>query len=211
MKINSPAGYWLLSVVFICISVSGCNKSSTTLIQEINNENPSVRAQAIKELGKRKERDAVKLLIRVLESDPSSNVRESAAEALGQIGDPIGVESLTNSMHDADISVRRASIVALGEIGDPRATMKLIPSLEDELFHIRIDTIRALGKLENPIPVPYLITAMNDRDEFIRFCAAEALGKIMDPRSVDPLIEKLNGPDQDLRWEAHSILCQLTG
>ena len=64
--------------------------------------------------------------------DSNSSVRQAAAEALGQIGDPRAVEPLVLSLSDENGEVRRAVAEALGQIGDPRAIEPLLFMLGDK-------------------------------------------------------------------------------
>jgi hypothetical protein len=59
-------------------------------------------------------------------------VRQAAAEALGQIGDPQATPALIQALQDEEWWVRRAAARALGQIGDPQATPALIQALRDE-------------------------------------------------------------------------------
>jgi HEAT repeat protein len=54
-------------------------------------------------------------------NDQNGNVRQAAAEALGQIGDPRAVEPLIGVLNDANEKVRRATAEALSRICDPHA------------------------------------------------------------------------------------------
>lgn len=58
-------------------------------------------------------------------------IRETAAQALGVIGDPIALEPLVKALGDAMV----ASAVALGKLKDPRAVEPLIAVLMEERMH----------------------------------------------------------------------------
>jgi HEAT repeat protein len=112
---------------------------------------------------KMEEKEDVKGLIKALGYEKESDVRESAAEALGAIGDSRAVEPLIKALNDADSDVRESAAVGLGKIGDSRAVEPLIRAFGDGSREVR----RVGG------------------------VAAYALGKIGDSRAVEPLIRAL--------------------
>ena len=76
----------------------------------------SVRAQAIRELGTRQAREAVKPLTVAL-NDPSAVVRFRAATALGRIGDGSAVAAMLPALEEKDLFVRYSVFKALNRIG----------------------------------------------------------------------------------------------
>jgi HEAT repeat protein len=73
---------------------------------------------------------AVKGLVEALH-DPTVDVRSSAAEALGAIGDASAVSGLIQAMQDIDTAVRCSAAEALGWIRDAEAVPALIERLAD--------------------------------------------------------------------------------
>jgi HEAT repeat protein len=59
-------------------------------------------------------------------------LRRQAAEGLGRLRDPRGVEPLLQALSDPDAILQMKAIDALGEIGDERAVSALIPFLGEE-------------------------------------------------------------------------------
>ena len=142
--------------------------------------------------------DGVEELIEEL-SDECPYVREAAAYALGNIGDPRAVEPLIEALRDEYWGVRKAAAVALGIIGDQRAVEPLIQALRDEYWYVREAAAEALEKIEPEWykteaakkQVPEFINALMDKDSGVRKAAAYALGNIGDQRAVEPLIRTL--------------------
>jgi len=93
--------------------------------------------------------DRVERLIGYL-GNPVSNVRESVAEELGQIGSPHAVEALIALMKDGDPGVRRSAVWALGEIKDPRAVEPLIAARRDPDANVRHEADASLEKIRAP-------------------------------------------------------------
>jgi len=131
--------------------------------------------------------------------DKSSMVRETGAEALGQIGNPRTVEPLIAALRDKDTGVRGAAAKALGHIGDPRTVEPLIAALRDEDTGVRGAAAEALGQIGDPRTVEPLIAALRDEDSNVRRVAAWALGKIGDSQAVEPLIAALRNEDGNMR------------
>jgi HEAT repeat protein len=72
-------------------------------------------------------RDAVRALIRTLQTHPEAGVRGAAAEALGKIGDPLAISPLHEALENGDPYVQQkaaASIVAITG-RDPRRGARL--------------------------------------------------------------------------------------
>jgi len=81
-------------------------------------------------------------LMKALESENAESIRESAAAALGRIGDPRAVEALMAALIN-DLNVN--AIDALAEIGDTRAVEPLIDFLKSGRYLFRV--AKALIKL----------------------------------------------------------------
>jgi HEAT repeat protein len=79
--------------------------------------------------------------------DTDPDVRISAAEALGQIGNPESFEPLDLLLKDSDPNVRAASCRALGAVGDPKAISGLRQSLDDPNVNVRRAAARAMVRL----------------------------------------------------------------
>jgi HEAT repeat protein len=85
----------------------------------------------------------------------NAGIRIRAAEALGRIGDPRGVEPLIAALQDWDDTVRRTAAEALEKIGDPRAAKALRIAVEDKDYNVREAATNALKKLKvEPRPQP---------------------------------------------------------
>jgi len=93
--------------------------------------------------------------------DEDSDVREGAAEALGEIGDKRAVEPLILALKDEDWIVREGATGALGEIGDERAVEPLTEALKDENYQVREAAKKALADIQKQkIPAFELIFAI---------------------------------------------------
>lgn len=113
--------------------------------------------------------------------DPDWRVRRQAAEALGAVGDTLGLEPLMETLadRDGDWSVRAAAARSLGKLGDPRAVATLIAVLNDMNAHVRHMAVIALGRIGTMEAREALAVAVrSDSDGATRFSAARALREL---------------------------------
>lgn len=113
----------------------------------LDNESFHVRARAALELGWRKVRYAIPLLLEHLASDPSGGVRAMCAIALGNLGGDDALDGLQAALDDRNAQVRLTACSAFGRRRDHRATDKLQSMLQDPDFHVRTCVVRALISL----------------------------------------------------------------
>lgn len=182
-------------------------ETSIKLLREsLKSDDWGMRCDAADSLGLLKDRESVSLLVDLLIRDPYNDVKfnnlgqplvryfvkDAAAWALGEIGDPNSVPHLIEAMSlHPRTSVVWAVQDALVRIGRP-----VVPFLTDILVHpspygayIRRQIIEVLGKIGDPSAVPILIACLRDETIVVhksgywpqvRVCdeAADALEKI---------------------------------
>jgi len=161
--------YW--TVRFGAVEALGeiANKSSIhPLIQYLETDkDPDFRAMVAKQLGEMGEvaKEAGSGLIKALSDTESSEIRENAALALGQIGIQPAVEPLIFTLEkEKDGYARRQMCWSLGELGNPQATTVLIKTLKDKDNETRGNAAEALGKIRDNTSVLPLLAAAKDRD-----------------------------------------------
>jgi HEAT repeat protein len=122
-------------------------------------------------------------------ADPSEhfNTRAQAANALGKLRAPEGVEALLGALTDERLELRMMSAEALGRIGDARAVAPLIKATRDIEGGVRADAAEALGAFGGPEVLDALLTCLVDRKVLVRQCAALALQQIGDASVVEAL------------------------
>ncbi|MDY0386056.1 MAG: HEAT repeat domain-containing protein [Methanolobus sp.] len=167
----------ILFTLSLCI---GCIEESTveSQIQDLNDENVSVKSEAEEELVEIGE-PAIDPLIEVLSGkNEVTQTRVVAAKILGKIGDKRAVEPLIQTLDEQQYwETRNASAVALGDIGDRSAVEPLVSVLQNGYANeqtIEFGTSSA--------------TMITGGDVQLMCSAAEALGKIGDERAVEHLI-----------------------
>ena len=88
-----------------------------------------VRAEVVDSLGLLQYTPARDKIESMLRNDPEPLVRASAAETLGDFGDPLALKALDSAIDDADESVRAYAANSLGLLG----TSQLLPTIEKYL------------------------------------------------------------------------------
>ncbi|MDI6720349.1 MAG: HEAT repeat domain-containing protein [Methanomicrobiales archaeon] len=174
----------------------------------------------------RRERSHADLVRGLKSSNP--DIRNTAAERLGELGDPQAVNLLAEALDDpdpgvrwkaaealgklgapavdpllialrgGDVDVRWKAAVALGDIGDPRAIAPLADLLDDEDRYVRTRAADALGRIGGPSE-QVLIHLLARGGKLERCGAALGLGKIGDPAAVEALLAALGDADPDVR------------
>jgi len=122
---------------------------------------------------------AVEPLIHVLEDTQiDAAIRNSVADALGDLKDAQAVPVLLTALNDPDVRVRGKAIIALGKIGDQQAVAALIPLLADSARYLQtyIGTMaaRSLIRLDH---VAVIIDLLRDDNPVLRETAAWSLGR----------------------------------
>jgi HEAT repeat protein len=138
----------------------------------------------------------------VLAQDADEQVRTSAAESLGHLGDKQGVEPLIAALKDRNNYVRTAAAAALGLLGPANAALPLIETLKDSDRLVRSAAAEALGHTNDVRAVRPLIEALGDPDQFVRTNAAYALGKLGDRQAVEPLMDAVHLDDNRIKNRA---------
>ncbi len=169
-------------------------------------------------------------------TDENGEVRQVAAEALGEMGDARAVKPLIAVLQDEDAEVRWTAARALGRLGDNRAFGPLVTLLEDGDRDVRLATVAALGELRDDRAVSFLSNALLDgdhqvrraviralgaiwnfeelinlgnEDRYVGWAAARKLGELGDPRAVEALITVLRDEHREVRRSAAAALVEL--
>jgi HEAT repeat protein len=130
-------------------------------------------------------------------------VRLSAVEAMGQIGDPNSLPTLSRILKSRElVNIRIAAARAMGRIGDRSAVPDLLAAIQEPESYIRWNAAIALGEIGDPNAAPALILALTDADTSVRSFSAASLGQIKDTRAVQPLIAALKDPETGVRFSA---------
>ena len=140
--------------------------------------------------------------------DENPTVRQSAAEALGEIGEKQTAEVLCTALKDREWQVRSAAARALGKIKEVISIDPLISCLTDEDYRVRLAAADALGHLRDARSINPLIACFKDEEWQVSFNAEEALKKI-GALAIEPLVACLSEIDLSAREKAAELLDKL--
>ncbi len=182
-------------------------------LDTVHNQNWHDKQQAVQELrayvhGIQGSDETVSELSNALGSEEPL-VRWTAADALGQIGDPSAGQALINALNDPSWTVRVEAVRSLSETEETIAVPGLIQALEDSNAVVRETAAATLGQFEDTRAVPYLIALLSDHDNFVRQAAVNALGEIGDPSASADVIAMLKDQDYAVIWSSVETLGKL--
>ena len=158
-------------------------------------QDPDLEGLVAEALGMPDVTEAAPTLISLLNSK-ESEVRSTAARALGICGSPDAVPVLARTLEsDRREDVRVACAGSLGLFVDARALPSLQGALKDRSTSVRQAAAWSLGHIGDATAVPVLIKVLSDRDNQVRFIAGCALAEIGDPSAREALAAQLEDRD----------------
>lgn len=148
-------------------------------------------------------------LVRCLR-DPSWQVREKAADSVGQLRLTSAAGTLMErALHDSEARVRTAAARALARLPGGDYTGALVRALEHSDPGVRCRAAEALGECGARHAAPELIKALGDTHPMVRQRAARALWQVATGDMADALLEHLHSPDPKVRSAVTGTLGKL--
>jgi HEAT repeat protein len=131
---------------------------------------------------------------------PSADVRQWAAEMLGEINEASSVTALLERLEDAGEfpNVRRAAAQSLGRLGSVAAAPALMAAATHGDFWMRQAAIEALSRLGDEKVVEPLLTLMK-QDAWTRPAVIKALGNIGSTQAMPDLVTALDDQSATVR------------
>jgi HEAT repeat protein len=163
------------------------------------------------------EKEAAITTLVTLLKDESSRVRDTAADALGKLGNSSDVvlQGLLALLKHESSRVRDTAADALGKLGNSSDVVLqgLLALLKHESSRVRNIAADALGKLGNgsDIVVQGLLALLKDESSGVRYTAAEVLGNLGNSSDVvlQGLLALLIDEDLRVRYTAANALGNL--
>lgn len=149
------------------------------------------RVDAVRRVGEERIRIAVKDLILQLD-DPSAEVREEAAIALGRIGSSDAVEALLAKFDDPDADIAPQIARALRASHSRQAVDALIRRLRDSDRETVAESARALGEIgDDRARDPLLKVLQESRDAKLVSASGEALARLGEMAAVYEIFPRM--------------------
>ena len=168
------------------------NEALSLLLRAMGDVDWRVRKTAVEALLSLGGAKVISGLIQALSAHDNAGARNSAIEALVQIGGQ-AVDHLLDIIETPDPDVRKFIVDILGDIKDRHAVPALIGRLEDTDENIRVAAAEALGKIRDHRAVDALLACLTRYNQtWLDYAAAEALGEIGDERALGPLLAALS-------------------
>jgi HEAT repeat protein len=139
-------------------------------------EDPFVRLDAARSLGRLRDKRAVPALIEALQ-DEDPVVAAAAADVAVTVGGPEAAEAMLRSLQDPKERVRLVAATVLASRGDKRALPALLGLLGSKEWRVRNIAVRALGMLgpSAKSAAPAVEKALKDDNPIVRDTAKTAL------------------------------------
>ncbi|MHA1513548.1 MAG: HEAT repeat domain-containing protein [Candidatus Hodarchaeales archaeon] len=185
LALDPKVDFW--TVRFGALEALGeiANKASIKpLIKYLNSDSdPDFRAMVAKQIGEMGDvaKEAGPELIKALKDKESSETRENAAHALGQVVITEAVEPLTTVLKtESNEYVKREICWSLGELKGISALPVLIDKIKDKDKECRANAAEALGKIEDGGGIIPILRATKDREVAVQAKAIKALKHFSD-------------------------------
>ena len=167
----------------------------------LKSDDPEVRVEAVRKLGKSEVAWAKKHLLKALR-DRDARVRAAAGRVLARAKVTEAVPDVMSWLAGADKDLQQAAAEILGELGDPRAVPALVRSISDQDPLVRVRVVTALGRIGGDKVVVPLVNRLDDEKAEVRQAAVEQLMNVGDRRAVIPLVGLFNDASLDVRHAA---------
>jgi HEAT repeat protein len=184
--------------------------SSIFLVNTIqSSKNNVLIARCLRSLGKLQDHSSTNTVAGFLSLQYPSEVRGTAAEALGLMAAERKVSALIDTLeNDPDNTVRSLAAEALGRIGSANATEILIRMLLfDDSDIVRYKSAEALGHMRLTASIyESLIESLRDPDKRVRYVCLTQVSERLQKEDIGAVAELLSDERKGIRELAHQVL-----
>ncbi len=171
-----------------------------TIIQKLNDKDPSIRINAIINLHKLGLADASETLISMLDED-DAELRQSIISTLLTIGKP-AIPFLIDALRFPNILVQKSAAKILSEVGDASISGDILNLLKNPNSTVRAVVLEVLGGIKDFWSIAYIREFISDPEPNVRATAVRALGNLEDKLSIDLIMSLLTDNDVNVRIAA---------
>ncbi|HMB24580.1 MAG TPA: HEAT repeat domain-containing protein [Anaerolineales bacterium] len=196
----------------LALGAIGDNRAVDFLLRALKDREDEVRSAACLALGLFKDPSTFDDITNVLLDDPRIEVRQAAAQGLGNTGHPAAIPYLLEALHDSYWWYEREYaagdlLTAIEKMG-ATAVEPLIEALHDKEGTVRKFAAALLGRLGDPRAIEPLSMALYDMHHEVGKISAEALARFGAP-AVEVLAEALRHPEMWIRIHAVEALATI--
>jgi len=190
----------------------------------LDDQDPDVRQLAIDNLWECEDPSLIAPFVRALASDVASNVRRSAAAALGRYVFLGAVEQIRPELlrdmeeallavdsSDETLEVRRAALESMGYSSRPEIPDLITQAYQSGSEPFVVSALVAIARSANDEWGPQVQAQLNSPSPAIRLAAVRAAGELELIETVPDLVELLEDASEDVRRAAIWSLGQLGG
>jgi HEAT repeat protein len=205
----------LATIVVISLTFAGCQKTVDQLIQDLKNEDPKVRRDAVSKLAKQHDARTIDPLIATLNTDTDRHTRLLALLTLRWSSEPRVTEAFFAATSDKDRDIQKYALQALYTRNDPRSIEPLITHLLADLKTAQEErddndetiAMQALESMKDPQSVEILLDRMLRGNYSMQLTIEEIIGKIGEP-AFEPVLNATKNPKIIIRSAAITALGQ---
>ncbi len=200
-------------LLILAVLVSACGNSVESLIEKLKDPDREVRIAAAKELGEKKDNQAIRPLI-VMLNDDNPAAQQAAMDALENIGGWTATQAVSHKKRfekalvlsrDPSWEKRKLAAESIGSLRHPGALEALAAMLEDENIEVSFAALNSLALRQESKIVPIIVRAvknMSSKDKYYAFCALACAER----PGIEALIAFLDDPDPKTRRMASLVM-----
>lgn len=184
-----------------------------------------VRREAVEGFWETSDPSLIRPLLRLMQQDPSIEVRSAGATALGRFSllaehQKISPENRTRIsqallavIHNQDepVILRRRALEAVAPFSLPEVTQVIWEAYRRDEPGIKTSSIYAMGRNCDMLWMPTVLKEMENDDPEIRYEAAAAAGELGEAEAVSRLIELTSDEDLEVKLAAVRALGKIGG
>ncbi|MGM0568574.1 MAG: HEAT repeat domain-containing protein, partial [Elusimicrobiota bacterium] len=155
------------------------DEAKEALLRGLSDRSEGVRIAAINSAAERQVKEALSLILSMLEGDSSKVVRRHAAEALFNFGEKAEVVGgLKKGLKDSAQAVRVGSALSLAKLGSSAGLNAAIEGVNSSEARIRQVSCMVFANAGNEKSLIFLERALEDSDSRVRRAAKDAVFRI---------------------------------
>ncbi len=176
----------------------------SALATELATVKPDRAVLVIQTMADRKDTVSLPAIVKAAGAGPKE-VRMSAIDAIGRVGDTTCVSSLLTIAGESDAELTEAALTALSELPDQNIAKDILARLPKAEGSMLTALITVVGKRRIEA-TQELVKSLKNTDKSVRAAAFKSLGTTVPPQSLDVLISQVvapsNADDMDVAKQA---------